>query len=454
MDYEIPNQFKRSKRKNTTENEQNIVKINTWKCFYVERHLQDILEHLKPENYNSEEMKELIELSRDYIIRLKLNQLQAPNDNNTERIPLQAILPALNNMKQLNICFKQTYVGDDFSWHILQTTPRDIENLGKGLEKCDLEVLRIINTDITCDKVTMLACHLSTNKNLRVLDFSHCKIADKGIVALCKLLQELPNLVELNLMNNFIESKGLEYLCYTLSKPDIKLKQLHLNLNNFGASGANFLARILVENTQLVQLNLSACGLTTDNVALLIKALRTNSTLLHLDLSNNSLNENIGDLFIKLLNSSNLTLQSLDLRMTLIPSETMLMIDEILNHPKRKSSYKYNKRLYKNFKDSSQLSDVNENKNTTEVDDTTTELKDSSNEKDSNSFPPFHNVEDMENQVENVFRVYLNTLKKELNDCCDEYYDENEDSARSDAKQEELIEKSYQENSNSNGDHI
>lgn len=130
------------------------------------------------------------------------------------------------------------------------------------------------------------------------------------------------------------------------------------------------------------------------------------------------------------------------------------MIDEILNHPKRKSSYKYNKGIYKNFKDSSQLSDVNEDKNTTDVDDITTESIEFNNERDNNTFPPFHNVEDMENQVENVFRVYLDTLKKELNYCCDEYYDEHEDSARNDAKQEELIEKSYQENSNSNGDHI
>lgn len=63
---------------------------------------------------------------------------------------------------------------------------------------------RIRNSDINCAKVKMLLKALAKNDCLRELEFSHCKIADHGTMAIAKFAQEHVNLKYLMLINNFI----------------------------------------------------------------------------------------------------------------------------------------------------------------------------------------------------------------------------------------------------------
>ncbi|KAJ8981722.1 hypothetical protein NQ317_003787 [Molorchus minor] len=101
-----------------------------WKEFYIEMHMKEYLESLKPEQYDAEKMKELSDLCSSYIKVLKIDQLQSSEDSET-RVPLNSILTGFQNLQDLSLCFKQTYAGEQFTWDVLKTSFQDIQLLAK-----------------------------------------------------------------------------------------------------------------------------------------------------------------------------------------------------------------------------------------------------------------------------------------------------------------------------------
>jgi hypothetical protein len=51
---------------------------NSWKRLYLERHLQEHIETLVPEEFIQSEIESLVQLCSPYVKRLSIRQLQAP----------------------------------------------------------------------------------------------------------------------------------------------------------------------------------------------------------------------------------------------------------------------------------------------------------------------------------------------------------------------------------------
>ncbi|CAH1997484.1 unnamed protein product [Acanthoscelides obtectus] len=81
--------------------------------------------------------------------------------------------------------------GDRFSWGALNTSSQDIGLLAKGLEKLRLQILRITNSDINCEKAILILTSLLKHP-LRILHLSHCKIGNRGTLAIVKFALEVP----------------------------------------------------------------------------------------------------------------------------------------------------------------------------------------------------------------------------------------------------------------------
>lgn len=269
------------------------------------------------------------DLCENYVRRLILQELKAPiaSDIPSDYIPLHPILSGLPKLKELSVCYKQTYVGEHFSWHALKTTMNDIKSLSAHLENTNLTILRVINSDVDCKKVTVWVKALLKNETLKVLDFSHCKIADEGVLAIGKLILIHPTLSKIILKNNNIGPKGAEVLAYVLKESSCKLVSLDLRLNEIGAFGGRHISSVLLKSPEfLEELCLAGCGLNRKNYEF-GRVLAFNKILKVLDLSNNRLGEDVGKEFLKGI-KYNGSLLKFDVRMCNIEPETEFAIRE------------------------------------------------------------------------------------------------------------------------------
>nr|XP_022918868.1 T-complex-associated testis-expressed protein 1-like [Onthophagus taurus] len=311
----------------------------TWKELYLEKHVQEYLENLDPEHYDVEKINDLYILCKDYVTSLNVRELRAPTSINIpDHVPLNTILMGFSNLRELSLCFKQKYVGEKFSWHIFNTTMIDIKNLSKGLETSKLEILRIQNSDINCIKLKMILKSLDTNDNLKELEFSHCKIADHGAMAISNFIKNHVNVTKLNLVNNYIGYAGIKSLAFILMEDD-HLNELNVRLNIINSKGGKFLFYALTKGKNVLKkLNLSGCGLNRRNVEI-DELLRSNETLEKLNLSNNRMGKEIEKLILSGL-QFNTTLINLDCRRCEFSSDEATKIFDLCEDNKRKNRSK------------------------------------------------------------------------------------------------------------------
>jgi hypothetical protein len=87
---------------------------NSWKRLYLERHLQEHIEKLGPEDFVQSEIESLVRLCSPYVKRLNIRQLQAPQPpefidrdhwewptevNSIDHINLQPFIKGLVNLE-------------------------------------------------------------------------------------------------------------------------------------------------------------------------------------------------------------------------------------------------------------------------------------------------------------------------------------------------------------------
>uniref|UniRef100_A0AAR5Q2L6 Uncharacterized protein n=1 Tax=Dendroctonus ponderosae TaxID=77166 RepID=A0AAR5Q2L6_DENPD len=319
----------------------NKLEANAWKKYYCEMHLRDYLESLKPENYNPVEIKQLCGLCGPYVDALEIHETICSEASNG-KIPLHALLTGLEHLKMLSLRFKQTYAKDEFSWNTVTTSYQDMSLLAKGLQNIRLQELRLTDSDIDCDKAIIILKALCKH-DLAVLDLSHCKIGDRGAVAIARfttlcpvrelylvnnrigkytirpLLMGHPNLLIANLARNS-GTKGVKSLAYAVAQEGCELHHLDLHLNHVSDQAGNILLASLVKyNQSLKSILLSSCSLT--NHFQIARALKHRNCIERLDVSNNALGEDTGLELLRAL-KSNSTMRKLDVRMCKISSST------------------------------------------------------------------------------------------------------------------------------------
>ncbi|XP_069684796.1 dynein regulatory complex subunit 5-like isoform X1 [Periplaneta americana] len=320
----------------------------SWKRLYLERHLQEYLEQLAPEDFMQTEVESLVSLCSPYVKCLNIRQLQAPRTqppveieggcecpsevDSIDHINLEPFIKGLNNLENLHIMFGVRDCGMNFDWLLFKLSTMDCTNIGLGLDAANrLKVFRIHRSNLDNEKVSVLLRHMIENASITRLDFSHCQISDNGALAIGKLVSVHPTLKEVVLRNNAIGPIGSNGLAYALQQQGSPLDLLDLRLNHIGDTGVIDLCAALAKSRYPRELILAGCGLTEKAAIRLGQMLQQNSTLQALDVSNNHLGEIGGEAFALGLNE-NTTLLRLDYRMTGITDEYRSLINQALSN--------------------------------------------------------------------------------------------------------------------------
>ncbi|XP_013136414.1 PREDICTED: leucine-rich repeat-containing protein 34-like [Papilio polytes] len=126
-------------------------------------------------------------------------------------------------------------------------------------------------------------------RRITKVDLCYNQLTDRGFFNLLKrlLIKGRSSIIDLNIMNNNITYKSIEYLAQYAKY--IKLKRLRINGNDLGTDSGKFLAQLLKENDTIEFLDLGETGQTLTSVAEIIAAFRNdnegNTTVKVLDLS-------------------------------------------------------------------------------------------------------------------------------------------------------------------------
>ena len=147
-------------------------------------------------------------------------------------------------------------------------------------KKCTLTVLYLRDCHINSEGAVELAAALCKNTTLKHLDLSHNSIGEHvdGANAVAKVLVENKTLRELNLQECHISSEGAVKLAAALCKNSI-LKDLNLNRNPISVKGASSMSDMLQHNTSLENLHLRDDSVREEGGCKLINSLKHNQTL-------------------------------------------------------------------------------------------------------------------------------------------------------------------------------
>lgn len=112
------------------------VKGKKWIQIYLEKHLAENLELLKPSEYNRDNIQQLMELCSPYVQELKINQLQPGSNERGDHIPLDFVLSNLAELKLIEVTYDTKSVGKHYVLGCSNITENDIRSLVFGLARC------------------------------------------------------------------------------------------------------------------------------------------------------------------------------------------------------------------------------------------------------------------------------------------------------------------------------
>ena len=143
---------------------------------------------------------------------------------------------------------------------------------------------------------TELSEGLLSNGSVEVLDLEQNSIGNAGAISLARLLapgvssivgngqEGLPPLRRLGLAHNLVQDAGVLHLARSLLQNET-LRDLDLRGNGFSAGGARFLATLLVRNSTLAALSVAENEIADEGGIVLSRALASNRCLRHIDMS-------------------------------------------------------------------------------------------------------------------------------------------------------------------------
>lgn len=187
-----------------------------WLQVFMERHLKDLLETMKPSEYEEESMIEALELYNPYLETLTIHNWQPPPKHEIHHIPLDIVLKNLTELKRIDLSIEFKDTGDDFGIGCCDLSDKDIDCLASGIECCyDLLEFRLSGTKLSPCLAKRLGRSIEKCTNLRMLHIVDCKLSDEGVIAFLMGLapDSLPSIEDVDLTNNFI-CKLLNYQPY------------------------------------------------------------------------------------------------------------------------------------------------------------------------------------------------------------------------------------------------
>lgn len=179
-----------------------------WINLYLERHLAEAIEHLKPINFDEEDMKALLETCSPHVRTLKIRQLQPSLADPNYHIPFEGILANLAELRTIDLTYDLKTIGPhDFFLGCTNVARQDIESLALGIEKCyELVEFRLHSTKMDPFMLELIANALDKScSKLESIEFAHCGISDEGLKSFTKNLNQesFQHLKHLILINNY-----------------------------------------------------------------------------------------------------------------------------------------------------------------------------------------------------------------------------------------------------------
>lgn len=108
-----------------------------WINIYIERHLAEAIETLRPINFDEEDIKILLDTCSPFVRTLKLKQLQPSLSEPNYHIPLEGILGSLTELRVIDITFDLKTIGaHEYFLGCTNVAKPDIESFALGIEKC------------------------------------------------------------------------------------------------------------------------------------------------------------------------------------------------------------------------------------------------------------------------------------------------------------------------------
>lgn len=179
-----------------------------WIRVYLEQHVKNTLERMKPNDYEQESVQKLVDLCSLHVKELKLDQLQPSTNDNTDHIPLDLVLSNLRELRKVDITYDVKNAGHNFYLGCGSITEKDIKFMTHGIERCyELTEFRLHSTKLEPMMMRRLATAMDKGcPNLTTIAFPHCRCGDVGVRAFFDALspESLPNIKEVVLTNNFL----------------------------------------------------------------------------------------------------------------------------------------------------------------------------------------------------------------------------------------------------------
>jgi hypothetical protein len=294
----------------------------SWKQLFFEKVVEQDLENFDAANMDIDVLKRMVQLSKDYVHKLKVRQFGSQAD-------LSFLFDNLPHLSALSMTYGARNVGMDYERSLFGMKLTDAASLARELRKNEsLTSLTLSCNLIDDEKARTLVLGLMENHTITSLDLSHNKIADRGVRALCKLLSEDSVITTLNLCDNHVHSEGGKFIGRAL-QINQSLIQLNLRLNRLGEKGGCYVCEGMKSNHTLKMLNLSSNGLEVEASRLFCGMAKINQTLREVDFSSNGLGPE-GAKSIREGLEHNKSIVFLDVRQNQINPEVERLIDECL----------------------------------------------------------------------------------------------------------------------------
>ncbi|XP_049534246.1 uncharacterized protein LOC125950359 [Anopheles darlingi] len=301
-----------------------------WIRIYLEQHLSETIEHLKPADYDQESVRKIIDLCSPFVRELRIERLQPSLSDNSDHVPFDMILGCLRKLQRISLTYDVKDVGHNFFLGCATITEMDVKLMTQGLERCgDLTEFRLHSSKLEPTMMKRISAALIKGcPNLTTIAFPHCRCGDIGLRAFCEPIKpnSFTNIREIVLTNNFLSPESVQELTWRLRHRPIQ--RLDLRLNPILTDGAMIIMTGVLY-MPLKELNLSCCSIDEQIEEHLLMLIRFNSTIRRLDISSNRLGPAMGERLLQRVRE-NKALQHFDLRNTDISYDVRAIIDEVI----------------------------------------------------------------------------------------------------------------------------
>jgi len=217
------------------------------------------------------------------VLQVAENESEARLKSTPKSSPLFTTYILSKLVEALSKCLKSS---PSLTGLILEKIPlntRLLSTLMQGLEVCiSLQHLSFPYSQLHDDGCLSL-CHVLRNRLTLVwLDLTGCKLTDKGVSALCKLLK-------FQKLNRYGES-WKQSLRDRPVNPNIMpgLRRITLNHNSIGDSGVTILIEAILDDLWLKALDLQYCDITISGAEMLLQLVKDNKSLSVVDIRGNN----------------------------------------------------------------------------------------------------------------------------------------------------------------------